>query len=135
MGFFLITAIAYSTLSLDEAVKKGSQKQMLVSVSDYVASQLLGMMGRLPVGGTTSQTLRLPISRDIYSGQYSVRLEEVGGIAYVSVQSIKWPSMAARHPLFLNASRLSMSTTPVFPPAICPSISRNSTHYTISISC
>lgn len=135
LGFFLITAIGYAAISLDETMKKESQKQTLISVSEYVASQLLGMMQYLAPGSSTSQTFRLPISKDIYSGQYSVRLEGIKGVAYVSVQSVKWPDMVARQPLFLNTSRLDMGPTPVFPPGFCPNISRNSTHYKISISC
>ena len=135
LGFFLITAIGYAAISLDDTMKKESQKQTLISVSEYVASQLLGMMQYLPVGGSASQAFRLPISRDAYSGQYSVRLEDIGGVAYVAVQSVKWPDMVARQPLFLNTSRLDMDTTPVYPPGFCPDITRNSTHYTISINC
>ena len=135
LGFFLMTAIAYSTISLDETMKKESQRQTLISVSEYVATQLLGMMQYLPEGGSTNQTMRLPMSRDSYSGQYSVELEDIDGVAYVAVQSAKWPDMIARQPLFLNTSRLEIDSTKLFPPGFCPKISRNHTHYKLSITC
>ena len=58
-----------------------------------------------------------------------------GGVVYVSVQSTKWPYMVARHPMFLNSSKVVIDTTALYPPIVCASASRNDTHYTLSLYC
>lgn len=135
LGFLLITALAYATLALEDSMKKESQKQTLISVSEYSAGQLMTMAQYLQPGQSANQTFRLPMSRDYFSGQYSVALEDIDGIAYIRVQSTKWPNMIARQPLFLNTSKLDMDTTQVYPPGICIRLSRNDTHYTMSVYC
>lgn len=135
IGLMLIAALAYATLSLEDSLKKESQKQTLISVSEYVAGQTLSMLQYLAPGESANQTFRLPLSRDYYSGQYAVQLQDIEGVAYVAVQSTNWPDMVARQPLFLNTSILLIDTEATFPPGLCVEASRNTTHYTMSIAC
>ena len=135
LGFLLMIALVYATLMMENAIKKESQKQTLVAVSEYVATNVFSTINYLSPGQSASQSFRVPMSRDYFTGQYSVRLEGVGGAAYVAVQSTKWPNMTARHPLFLNTSHLDMDTTRVFPPLVCIEASRNTTHYIMSLKC
>ena len=135
LGFLLMISIAYATFALEDTMKKESQKQTLISVAEYSAGQLMMIMQYLQPGQSANLTFRLPMSRDYYSGQYSVQLEDIGGVGYIRVQSSKWPDMVARQPLFLNTTKLDMDTTSVYPPGLCIQASRNDTHYIMSIHC
>ncbi|MCK4327748.1 MAG: hypothetical protein KAW41_04695 [Candidatus Diapherotrites archaeon] len=106
-----------------------------MGVSEYVAGNLFSVAQYLGPGQSANQTFRVPVSQDYYSGQYSMQLEDIGGLAYVKVRSLKWPQMAARHPLFLNTSYVELDTTTIYPPAMCARVSRNNTHYSLSLTC
>ncbi len=135
LGFLLIVTLAYASISLEEVIKKESQKQTLVTVAEYTANNILVAMQYVSTGESVNQTYRLPMSRDYYTGQYWVQLEDINGVAYVTTQSVRWPSMIARHPLFLNTTSLDMDTQKITPPGLCVSVARNNTHYELSINC
>ena len=135
IGFLLIVAISYAASALDQTMKKESQRQVVVAVSEYAATRVFTAMQYLQPGQSTNQTFRLPLSRDYYSGQYSVRLEEIDHVAYVTVTPTKWPDVIARQPLFLNTTLVSLDTELIYPPGMCVRASRNETHYNVSIAC
>ncbi len=135
LGITLMITLAYATISLEDTMKKESQKQTIISVSEYAGKQILSMAQYLKPGESINQTIRLPMSRDYNSGQYWIELEDINGVAYVSVTSAKWPDMTSRQPLFLNTTMLDIDTTPVYPPGMCPKLSRNNTHYIIGLGC
>lgn len=135
LGFLLVVALAYSSVQLEESMKQESQKQVLISASEYAANKILNTIQNLGVNESVSQNYRIPMSRDAYSGQYQLWLENKNGVVYLKAQSAKWPEMTARQPLFLNANNLEISNYPANPPGMCINASRNNTHYSISIHC
>lgn len=137
IGFLLMVAVAYAALSLDESMKKESQKQSLISVGEYAAARIASSIEYLQPGQSADATYRLPLSRDYYAGQYSLGLEDIGGVAYVRVQSVKWPDMVSRQPLFLDTGAVLIDTAPTFPPALCVNATRSldGMQYSLSVRC
>jgi hypothetical protein len=138
IGFLLMVAVAYAALALDERMKMESQKQSLISVGEYAAARVVSAMEYLQPGQSASAEYRLPLSRDYYAGQYSLGLEDIGGAVYVRVQSVKWPGLVSRQPLFLSRGVFDgLSETPTFPPGLCVNASRSldGLQYNLSVNC
>ncbi|MFC2174388.1 hypothetical protein ACFLQ2_00775 [archaeon] len=131
----MVVAIAYATLALEDSIKRESQKQTLVNVGEYVGRNVVTIMQYLDPGQSGNQTFRIPLSKDYYAGQYTVKLEDIDDVVYITVTSLKWSDMSARQPLYLNASKVDINTAPAFPPAVCATASRNTTHYQLSLNC
>jgi len=127
VGFMLLITITYATISLDESMKRQNMEKALSPVGEYLAVNMLNTISQMGMGRSVNQTLRVPMSEDFTSGQYSMGLEDVDGMWYVAVYSSKWPSSGILQPLYLNTSYVSAEDRLQFPPYFCFNITRNST--------
>ncbi len=127
IGFLLLIAITYATLSLDETMKRQNMERVLSPVGEYIGVNMLSTIGQIGMGRTTNQTLRTPLSEDTISGQYSIGLVDIDGMWYVEAKSSKWPQAATLQPLYLNTSYVYADTRIQYPPYFCYNVTRNST--------
>jgi hypothetical protein len=135
IGFLLMITLVYTTLSLEDSMKRQNQEQTMAPVGEYVAVNMLSTIGQLGMGRSINQTFRIPQSGDATTGEYTVGLENISGMWYVAVRSAKWPQSAAFQPMFLDGSYVIADSKKQYPPYFCFNVTRNTTNYRIYFNC
>jgi len=133
VGFILVVGLAYAVLSINQSMRKDTQKQTLVSAARYVSVQVLNSLEELEENQTMNKTLNLPTFRDEVNTPYSISFENNSGVIYVTAESMQW-DIISRHPLYLNASYVTTNNMPSYPPKLCIQMTRNN-GYQLNITC